>query len=216
MTQQPISAISTSNSWHARTTGAATRAMRSISEIAAMMVMGLFVMGSASAQSGIEIDTSFAGGKLTELSAMKTTLSVPAFADEREIEDPRVIFTGEPAENGTAMADRPFAEIVGEAMESAFAASDARLADEDAGMRLAGTLIATEAALVDRGGVKSLQLTLRTSIQLVEGTRIVWQTKLFGRGTAPVSQGTAAAVRKALDRLAEELLIDDYFLAEIR
>jgi hypothetical protein len=64
--------------------------------------------------------------------------------------------------------------------------------------------------------VESLQLTLRTSIQLVEGTRIVWQTKLFGRGTAPVSQGTAAVVRKALDRLAEELLIDDYFLAEIR
>jgi hypothetical protein len=32
----------------------------------------------------------------------------------------------------------------------------------------------------------------------------------------PASDGTAAAVGKALDRLIEELLIDDYFLAEIR
>jgi hypothetical protein len=216
MTQQRITAISTLTSLHVRTTGAATRAIRKVAVIAASLMTGLFVMNSASAQSGIEINTAFPGGKLTELSAMKTTLSVPAFADARQMDDPRVIFTGDPAENGTAMANRPFAEIVGEAMENAFAASDARLADEGAGMRLAGTLIATEAAVIDRGGVESLQLTLRTSIQLVEGTRIVWQTNLFGRGTVPVSQGTGAAVRKALDRLAEELLIDDYFLAEIR
>jgi hypothetical protein len=173
-------------------------------------------VGSASAQSEIEIATAFSGGKLTELSGMKTTLSVPAFADERDVSDPRVIFTGELADDGVAMASRPLAEIVGEAMHSAFAASAARLATDDAGMRLAGTLIATDAALVDRGGVESLQLTLRTSIQLVEGTRIVWQTKLFGRGTVPLSEGAAAAVSKALDRLIEELLIDDYFLAEIR
>ena len=216
MTQQRITAISTLTSWHERTTGAATRAITTVAVIAASLMTGLFVMNSASAQSGIEINTAFPGGKLTELSAMKTTLSVPAFADARQMDDPRVIFTGDPAENGTAMANRPFAEIVGEAMENAFAASDARLADEGAGMRLAGTLIATEAAVIDRGGEESLQLTLRTSIQLVEGTRIVWQTNLFGRGTVPVSQGTGAAVRKALDRLAEELLIDDYFLAEIR
>ena len=114
------------------------------------------------------------------------------------------------------MASRPLAEIVGEAMHSAFAASDARLAGDEAGMRLAGTLVATDAALVDRAGVESLQLTLRTSIQLVEGTRIVWQTNLFGRGTVPLSEGAAAALSKALDRLIEELLIDDYFLAEIR
>lgn len=173
-------------------------------------------VGSVSAQSEIEIATAFSGGKLTELSGMKTTLSVPAFADERDVSDPRVIFTGELADDGVAMASRPLAEIVGEAMHSAFAASDARLASDDAGMRLAGTLIATDAALVDRGGVESLQLTLRTSIQLVEGTRIVWQTKLFGRGTVPLGEGAAAAVSKALDRLIEELLIDDYFLAEIR
>lgn len=216
MTQRRNIAISTSTSWYLRTIGAAARAVRTVAVIAASLITGLFVINSASAQNGIEINTAFPGGKLTELSGMKTTLSVPAFADEREIDDPRVIFTGEPAENGAAIADRPFAEIVGEAMENAFAASDARLADEGAGMRLAGTLIATEAAVIDRGGVESLQLTLRTSIQLVEGTRIVWQTKLFGRGTVPVSQGTGAAVRKALDRLAEELLIDDYFLAEIR
>ena len=189
---------------------------RAIRLASVLTAIGALAVGSVSAQSEIEIATAFSGGKLTELSGMKTTLSVKAFADEREVSDPRVIFTGELADGGVAMASRPLAEIVGEAMHSAFAASDARLATDEAGMRLAGTLVATDAALVDRAGVESLQLTLRTSIQLVEGTRIVWQTKLFGRGTVPLSEGAAAAVSKALDRLIEELLIDDYFLAEIR
>ena len=176
----------------------------------------LLVAGSASAQEQVQLDSQFSRGKLTELSGMKTTLAIPAFADERDVADPRTLFVGEQAEGGIALADRPFAEIVGEAMRAGFAASNARLESEGAGMRLAGTVTATEMAIVDRGGVESLQLTLRTSIQLVEGTRIVWQTKLFGRGTVPKSEGIAAATTKAIDRLIEELLIDDYFLAEIR
>ena len=216
MTQLRIIVTSTSGFLSFTNEGLAKRAKRVASVLTATLAASLFAACGASAQSGIEINTAFSGGKLTELSGMKTTLSVPAFADEREISDPRVIFTGELAEDGAVMADRPFAEVVAEAMRNAFSASDARLAGDDSGMRLAGTLVATEASLVDRGGVESLQLTLRTSIQLVEGTRIVWQTKLFGRGTVPISEGTAAAVSKALDRLIEELLIDDYFLAEIR
>ena len=213
MTQFRIKATPPFTFWIFAKKCISARAVRLASVLTAISALAV---GSVSAQSEIEIATAFSGGKLTELSGMKTTLSVQAFADEREVSDPRVIFTGELADGGVAMASRPLAEIVGEAMHSAFAASDARLAGDEAGMRLAGTLVATDAALVDRAGVESLQLTLRTSIQLVEGTRIVWQTKLFGRGTVPLSEGPAAAVSKALDRLIEELLIDDYFLAEIR
>lgn len=213
MTQLKIKATSPFTFWFFTKNRIPARAIRLASVLTAISALAL---SSVTAQSEIEIATAFSGGKLTELSGMKTTLSVQAFADEREVSDPRVIFTGELADGRVAMASRPLAEIIGEAMHSAFAASDARLAGDEAGMRLAGTLVATDAALVDRGGVESLQLTLRTSIQLVEGTRIVWQTKLFGRGTVPLSEGPAAAVSKALDRLIEELLIDDYFLAEIR
>ena len=81
-------------------------------------------------------------------------------------------------------------------------------------MRVAGPLLATEAAVVNGGCVESLQSALRTGIVLMEGSRTVWKTKLFGRGTVPASDGTAAAVGKALDRLLEALLVDDYFLAE--
>ena len=117
------------------------RAIRLASVLTAISALAV---GSVSAQSEIEIATAFSGGKLTELSGMKTTLSVQPFADEREVSDPRVIFTGELADGGVAMASRPLAEIVGEAMHSAFAASDARLAGDEAGMRLAGTLVATD------------------------------------------------------------------------
>ena len=170
----------------------------------------------SNAQESVEVGYEFARGKLTELSAMKTTLAIPAFTDERDVADNREIFSGELAQGGVLLAEKPMAEIIGEAMRAGFAASNAKLASDEAGMRLAGSLLATEAAVVNRGGVDSLQITLRTSIQLMEGSRTVWQTKLFGRGTVPVDEGPAAAVGKALDRLIEELLIDDYFLAEIR
>ena len=170
----------------------------------------------SNAQESVEVGYEFTRGKLTELSAMKTTLAIPAFADERDVADSREIFSGELAEGGVMLAEKPMAEIIGEAMRAGFAASNAKLEDDAAQMRLAGSLLATEAAVVNRGGVESLQITLRTSIQLMEGSRTVWQTKLFGRGTVPVTDGAAAAVGKALDRLIEELLIDDYFLAEIR
>ena len=180
------------------------------------MALPLVLAPIASAQESVEVGYEFSRGKLTELSAMKTTLEIPAFSDERAVADNREIFSGELADGGAVLAEKPLAEIVAEAMRAGFAASNAKLTDEGAGMRLAGSLLATEAAVVNRGGVESLQITLRTSIVLMEGSRTVWQTKLFGRGTVPVSDGTAAAVGKALDRLIEELLIDDYFLAEIR
>ena len=187
------------------------RALLAVAALSAFLVTPL-----SHAQESIDIGYEFTRGKLTELSGMKTTLAIPAFADERDVADPRTVFTGELAPGGVVIAERPFAEIVGDAMRAGFAASNAKLESEGAGMRLAGSLLATEAVSVDRGGIESLQLTIRTSIQLVEGTRIVWQTKLFGRGTVPATEGAAAATGKALDRLIEELLIDDYFLAEIR
>ena len=103
----------------------------------------LLAAGSASAQEQVQLDTQFSRGKLTELSGMKTTLAIPAFADERDVADPRTLFVGEQAEGGIALADRPFAEIVGEAMRAGFAASNARLESEGAGMRLSGTVTAT-------------------------------------------------------------------------
>lgn len=182
----------------------------------ALVSLFLLSCSALSAQTQVNVGYEFARGKLTELSGMKTTLAVPAFADERDVAAPQTLFTGNLADGGAVLAERALGEIIGDGLRGGFAASNARLENEGAGMRLAGTITGTEAALVDRGGVESLQFTLRTSIQLVEGTRIVWQTKLFGRGTVPASEGTAAAVGKAIDRLIEELLIDDYFLAEIR
>lgn len=194
----------------------ASRVLTALALCLAVLLSSVVTAPVSSAQESVEIGYEFSRGKLTELSGMKTTLAIPAFTDERDVSDSREIFSGELANGDAVLAEKPLAEIVGEAMRAGFAASNAKLADEGAGMRLVGSLLATEAGVVNRGGVESLQITLRTSIALMEESRTVWQTKLFGRGTVPVSEGTAAAVGKALDRLIEELLIDDYFLAEIR
>ena len=83
-------------------------------------------------------------------------------------------------------------------------------------MQLVGRIVSSQLDTVDRSGVETLQLTIRTNIALQGRGRTIWETTLFGRGTAPVEDGMVAAVHAALDRMIRELVNDDYFLIEIQ
>ena len=82
-------------------------------------------------------------------------------------------------------------------------------------MTLVGTIQSSEAQIVDDNGVESIQLTIRTRVQLQGSGRTIWETVLFGRGTAPVSDGISAAISGAMDRTIRGLVQDDYFLIEV-
>jgi hypothetical protein len=86
----------------------------------------------------------------------------------------------------------------------------------DPEMQIVGKIVSSQAQLVDRGGVESMQITIRTNVQLQEGSRTRWETVLFGRGVVPVDEGMAGAVRAALDRSLRELINDDYFRLELQ
>jgi len=43
----------------------------------------------------------------------------------------------------------------------------------------------------------------------------LWETVLFGRGAAPVSEGMEQALSNAMDRTINGLVRDDYFLMEV-
>ena len=171
---------------------------------------------SALAVEDIVINYEKTGSPRADLSNMKVSLHIAEFTDGRSIENPRLISDAQLLGADGFQAEKPIAEIIQGAMQSGFANANANLVDADGDMFLQGNLTALDAKIIDRGGVETLELTLRTSVQLMSGSRTVWQTNLFGRGRAPASEGMAVTVSAALDRLINELIGDDYFLAEIR
>jgi hypothetical protein len=170
----------------------------------------------ALAAEDIVINYEKTGNPRADLSNMKVSLRIAEFTDGRSVENSRLISDAQLLGADGFQAEKAIAEIIQDAMQSGFANANANLVDTDGDMFLQGNLTATEAKIIDRSGVETLELTLRASVQLMSGSRTVWQTNLFGRGRAPASEGMAVTVSAALDRLINELIGDDYFLAEIR
>lgn len=181
------------------------------------LILGSFATSSLAIED-IAVEYSFQGSGPTDLSNMKGTLHFAEFTDSRSGVDAKLL-TNKDLGLGSAdgyQLDQAAAEVVQEAMIQGFAASKAKLVDAEGEMYIAGDLQSLDAQIVDRAGVESLQITFRTNIQLRSGSRMIWQTTLYGRGTRPATEGIQATIHAALNRTIEELLLDDYFLAEIR
>jgi hypothetical protein len=172
---------------------------------------------SAIAIEDVVVDYKMEGSPRTDLSNMTINLQIAEFTDSRSVDNPRLLSDANilNAEGGF-QAEKALSEILQNAMKSGFSKANAKLVDVDGDMTLQGNILSTETQIVDRAGVETLQFTLRTSVQLMRGSRTIWQTTLFGRGRTPSSEGMAVTVRAALDRLINELIEDGYFLDEIR
>lgn len=177
--------------------------------------VSLFSLSTFAAED-VMVNYKMEGSPRSDLSSMKVSLRIAEFTDGRSSANPRLITDAQLLDADGFQAEKPMVEIIQDAMVSGFANANASLVETEGDMFLQGTLLSSEAQIIDRGGVETLQLTLRTSVQLMSGSRTVWQTTLFGRGRTPTSEGMATNVRAALDRLINELIGDDYFLAEIR
>ena len=137
-----------------------------------------------------------------------SSLQIEEFSDGRGIDDSRLI-------TAEYQAEQALPAIIRDALIQGFENGNAQLVETDADMSIAGRLISSELQMVDRNGVESIQLTMRTNVQLRGGGRTIWETTLFGRGVVPSGEGLTAAVHAALDRMIRELVNDDYFLLEI-
>lgn len=177
--------------------------------------LGLF-SASLTAAEDVVVNYKMEGAPRSDLSSMKVSLRIAEFTDGRSFDNPRLITDANLLGADGFQAEKAISEIIQDAMISGFANANANLVDADGDMFLQGELLSSEAKIIDRGGVETLELTLRTSVQLMSGSRTVWQTTLLGRGRIPTSEGMTVTVRAALDRLINELIGDDYFLAEIR
>lgn len=170
------------------------------------------------AQEVITVNFQYQGTHSVDLSKMRGPIRIAEFTDGRNIENSNLITTSDLGNSSAStgyQAEQPLPAIVRDALVQGFQHGAATLVDTTDNMSLVGNLLASEATVVDREGVPSIQITIRTNIQLQGGGRTIWQTTLFGRGVAPVSEGLAAAIHAALDRSVRELIGDDYFLLEI-
>ena len=167
----------------------------------------LLFAGAASAAEDITVD--FTYERNVNIGTIAATLALPEFVDERGLDDPNLV-------TADYRAKAPLAEIMRDAFAQGFNKGGVEFVESGEDMQVVGTIMSSELETVDRGGVPTLQLTIRTGIQLRGGGRTVWETTLFGRGRVPVEEGIVAAVNAALERTVRELLRDDYFLIEIQ
>ena len=177
-----------------------------------------FLTLSVCAVEDIQVSFNYAGNHGVDFSGMRYTLRIAEFTDGRNLENARLITDndmGNSSTNGGYQAEEALSVIIRQALIQGFESGGAKLVEADADMRLEGNLLASDYQLVERDGIESIQLTLRTSIQLRRGGRTIWQTTLFGRVVTPSVDGLAAAVHAALERTIRELVMDDYFLLEI-
>ena len=129
---------------------------------------------SALAAEDIVINYEKTGSPRADLSNMKVSLNIAEFTDGRSVENPRLISDAQLLGSDGFQAEKPIAEIIQGAMQSGFVNANANLVDADGDMFLQGNLTALDAKIIDRGGVETLELTLRTSVQLMSGSRTVW------------------------------------------
>jgi hypothetical protein len=177
----------------------------------------LYLMTSISALAEtVDIDFTYTDNHRVDFSTLKGSLQVGQFTDERSDVAPTLITSvnfGHTTDGYTS--SKPIADLIEDALRQGFISGGATLTEADADFTLSGGILAIDAVAVDRGGVENIQITFRTKLELNSGGRTVWQTTLFGRGLAPVSDGIIPAVEAALSRTIRELVRDDYFKMEI-
>ena len=175
-----------------------------------------FVIGllsfSVFAAEEISVNYSYEGNIRQDFSDIpRGPLSIGVFTDSRGVDNPNLIAEG----NGGYVADKPLTDIVRDALVQGFTIGKAALVEADANLTIQGTINSSEVQIVDADGTESIQLTIRTNIALRSGGRTLWETVLFGRGTAAVSEGMEQAISNALDRTIRNLVQDNYFLIEV-
>ncbi len=178
-----------------------------LARISTAILAALLSATTAAAAEHIELNYQYEGGRRADFSAMRGTLGVAEFSDNRGLTDGHLIVAGE--NGGAYRAEVEMAAAVRAALRQGLAHGGAVLVDDGADFSIDGGIDSITAETVDG----EIRLTMRVELRLNRGERTIWQTSLFGRGAA---EDIAAATRAALDRLIRELLNDDYFRMELQ
>ncbi len=156
----------------------------------------------------VELDYHYTGDTGVSLSGMMGgPLSINTFTDQRAIEDKHDINRAE--HEDVTLSQAP-ATVIQQAFQEAFASADAQLDDGETPLTLSGNLLEME--IVE--SASGTEVLIRCELTLNNQGRNAWQSVVFSRVAAD-DQALSAAIAKGLDRLVNELFLDDYFLMEL-
>ena len=173
-----------------------------------ILIAALLIISTPAFAAEVSVDYIYTGNHRTDFSNLRASLKVADVTDDRGGEL-NLIAEG-------YSADMPLTDIIRNALIQGFEHGGAELATEDSEMQVVGRILSSQLQTVDRGGVDSLQLTIRTNVALQGRGRTIWETTLFARVTVPMDEGIVPALNAAMDRMIRELVSDDYFLIEIQ
>lgn len=167
-------------------------------------VCAISLQTSTATADDIVINYDYAQTPRVDFSKMpKGPLKVAPFSDKR------AVAPNESRTISSSNAEQPIADIVSNALVQAFEAGGAMLVQEGQVLTLEGELIELQVIEKDAG----VEVTIRTHVTLKRGSQTVFDNVIFGRASAPMLD---AAVRATLDKLVNSLILDDYFLMEVR
>lgn len=156
----------------------------------------------------LELDYHYTGDTGVSLSSMMGgPLSISKFTDQRAIEDKHDINRAE--QEDVTLSQAP-AAVIQRAFHEAFVSADAQLGDADTPLTLSGNLLEME--IVE--SASGTEVLIRCELTLNNQGRNAWQSVVFSRVAAD-GQDLSATIAKGLDRLVNELFLDDYFLMEL-
>jgi hypothetical protein len=132
---------------------------------------------------------------------LKAPLHIAAFGDSRAIADKRLI-------SAEVQIEAPVSEILAAAFKQAFQHNGAVLAEDGARFTIEGNLTELNTTAKENG----FEVQLRAKVLLIDSGRTRWENVLFSRATG---ETVADAMRISINKLVQELLLDDYFLMEV-
>ncbi len=169
------------------------------------LVLMVSLCGNLQAADPIDLDYQYPGSSSDlDLSAAKGSIRITTFGDTRSVDEKRLVSV----DGAEHQLQQPVAEIISTALRQAFEANDAPLVDEGQRLTLEGNLTEFTASSTADG----IEVQTRTSVTLKDQGRTVWEGALFSRTSASTLE---EALRSNINRVVEELLIDDYFLMEL-
>ncbi len=168
---------------------------------------------SAIAQESVSVNYEYTGN--ASLSSIRPSLEFAPFNDTRGLANSNLIVAEGLDSAGGYAAEAPLADIVRDAFVQAFSKGGATVVESAGEMTIAGEISESSVEVVDRNGVESIQLTIRTTISLQNGGRSLYSNNMFGRGVVPLEEGLVSAIHAALDRMIRDLSSDDYFMIEL-
>ncbi len=160
---------------------------------------------NADAAEPLKLDYQYQGTYPADFSGMPDgPVSIGNFADNRSDSPDHIRI-----DDTLYKLDKPLGDYVADALQQALSKAHADMAEESNTV-VSGTIVEFSGRRTDNG----IEIVMRCETALWSRNRNAWQSVLFSRvetDTDDVGQALAAA----LDRLARELLVDDYFRLEL-